>query len=118
MAKLFDLPEEFTQWIVERPQIKDIFESHPPNLLYKMLDTGHRVTIETYNDNQTVTVAITGEFNLVAFERDVFGVLPSNLEECAEPEEDEEVGVTQTEEETEAMLAALREEYRLARTLQ
>ena len=36
--------------------------------------------------------AVTGEFNIVAFERSVFGVDPKDLEECDLPGPDDHVG--------------------------
>ncbi|MFA6036383.1 MAG: hypothetical protein WC759_05525, partial [Candidatus Micrarchaeia archaeon] len=108
MAKLSELSKDWDAWVNKRPAIKDLCTNYPPNLLYRLKSTGQRVTISSYNEAQTLTVSVTGEFNLIDFERDVFGVDPSDLEECELPDEDEELGVTQTPEETLQQINVLR----------
>lgn len=81
------------EWLAERPQvIKDLVARVPPDRLYRLASTGHRVFLYSYSENGTVTVAVTGQFNLVAFERRVFGIRPEELEECDLPGPDEPVG--------------------------
>ena len=94
MAKLkgFD-STEFDKWLADRPQvIKDLAKRFPPNVLYQMKDTGHRVFVRGYSEDGTLIVHIGGQLNRVMFERDVFGVPPEKLEECDFPPEDEPVG--------------------------
>lgn len=99
--------EAWADWVATRPPvIQAMCAKTPPDRLYRMADTGHRVTIYSYNENGTVTVNVTGEFNFVAFERRVFGIDPATLTECDPPVPDELVGsADMTIEEAKAMLA-------------
>lgn len=63
-----------------------------PDTLYRMSSTGHRVYPLSYGEDGTVRVAVTGRFNCLAFEREVFGVNPNDLTECDLPEEGEQLG--------------------------
>jgi len=112
MAILFDLAERepmWSEWLAERPpRIRKMIERYPPNRLYRMAD-GHRVTIESYHDDGTVSVDVSGEFNLVTFERYVFGVNPAELVECDLPDADELVGaLLRDRTQIEAYLASMR----------
>ncbi len=64
-----------------------------PWTLYRMKDTGHRVTLYSFSEDGTVTVNVLGQFNAVAMERRVFGVDPDDLTECDLPAEGEPLGV-------------------------
>lgn len=102
MAILFELNEpEWTEWVNSRPPlVKDIAQKLPPNKLYRLKTTGQRVTMYSISENGTVTVDITGEFNLIDFDRQVFGINPDDLEECDLPKENERLGaIYKTEEE-------------------
>ena len=57
-----------------------------------MKSTGHRVTMYSYSENGTVTVNVTGDYNVVVFERQVFGISPDDLEECDLPAPGEFLG--------------------------
>jgi hypothetical protein len=98
MAKLAELdPVAVEAWLAERPPIiREMVTKRPPNLLYRM-PTGHRVTIYSYSEDGTVSVIVGGQFNLIAFERNVFGVDPDTLVECDLPPADEPVGAMLTE---------------------
>lgn len=90
-------PTGWEEWVDSRPAvIQKMCRSHPPDRLYRM-ESGHRGTIESYNENGTVTVAVTGEYNRVLFPRSVFGIDPSTLVECDLPGPDEDVGDTSAE---------------------
>jgi len=95
MAILYALEEQepyWSEWLVEQPStIRALIARYPPNRLYRMAD-GQRVTIVGYRDDGTVTVDVSGEFNLVTFERCVVGVNPAKLVECDLPDADELVG--------------------------
>lgn len=109
MAKICELDKSFNKWLKSRPKvIKEMATSWPPDRLYRMKSTGQRVFIVSYNEQRTVCVGITGEYNLIDFPREVFGIPIEDLTECDLPGEGEELGVTQTEEETADMLAMLR----------
>lgn len=108
MAVLFEINKaEWLEWLKSRPPVvKEIGERFPPNKLYRMKTTGQRVTMYSINENGTVTVDISGQFNLIDFERRVFGVDPNNLEECDLPASDEPVGTFCNEEQANRLIEA------------
>ena len=88
----------YAAWVAERPPvIRDMIASHPPDRLYRMQSTGHRVTLHSYSEDRTVTVDITGEYNRVVFSRRVFGIPVDDLIECDPPPADEPIGDTARE---------------------
>ena len=96
MAKCKELIDQagWDAWVASRPPvIQELCALLPPDNLYKMKSTGRRVTIVSYAEDRTVTVAVTGDYNLVALERQVFGINPDDLEECDLPGDDEPLGV-------------------------
>lgn len=99
MATLYELNEAaWHAWLAERPDIvRGVAERLPPNRLYRLTTTGQRVTIESYSESGTVTVAVRGEYNLTDFEREVFGVSPDHLVECELPSPDEKIGALITD---------------------
>lgn len=85
--------EEWEKWVSTRPKvIQDMCKKLPPGRLYKMKGTGQKVTIVSYSEDRTVTVSVDGRYNLVTFDRNVFGVDPDSLEECHLPSSDEPIG--------------------------
>lgn len=93
MAKITEIDElAWRRWVNSRPEvIQAMCKSHPPNLLYRM-SSGHRCRIYSYDENGTMTVQVTGKYNIVAFARAVFGIKPEDLVECDLPDDDEIVG--------------------------
>lgn len=93
-------PEElaaWNAWVESRPEnVRDLARRLDPWTLYRLKSSGHRVTIyaiDEHNDEPvTLRVNVTGAFNLVAFERCVFGISPGDLEECELPAADEPLG--------------------------
>lgn len=88
-------------WVAERPEpVRVVAERFEPWSLYRMKEMGHRVTIECFDEPEegpvTVKVRVSGDFNLIAFERVVFGVDPDSLEPCDLPSPDEPLGVALT----------------------
>jgi hypothetical protein len=84
--KFAEISDEGLAWIASRPpEIQAMIRKHPPNLLYRMKSSGHRVTIYSYAEDGTVTVDVTGQYNVVTFSRRVFGVKPDDLTECDGP---------------------------------
>lgn len=80
-----------------------------PWKLYRIKGEGPRMAlIGVWNDG-TCQMAIRGEWNLVAFERNVFGVNPDDLVECELPAPDELLGVTMNDEQTMEAIRKLRE---------
>lgn len=85
--------EVWEPWIASRPAvIREMAAKWPPDRLYRM-PGGQRVFIHSYSEGGTVTVIVSGAFQLVTFERCVFGIDPAGLVECDLPGEDEPVGV-------------------------
>lgn len=87
-------------WIVECPEsirATIVRLRIDPWTLYRLKTTGQRVFILSFFESDTgdkvmCRVAVTGEFNLLTFERSVFGIDPEDLEECDLPEPDEPMG--------------------------
>lgn len=87
----------YREWVAERPpQVKAIAERFDPWTLYWLKSPGQRVTVlgfDEMNDGRVcVRVNVSGRFNALAFERQVFGVDPDDLEECDLPGPDEVLG--------------------------
>lgn len=100
---------EWLKWVKERPEpVKSIAERFDPWSLYRFRDSHQRVTLVSINENGTVTVRVTGEFNIVAFDRDVFGVNPDDLEPSDLPGPDEVLGTMMTPTEVDDNIDALR----------
>ena len=91
--KLLD-KAKWDAWVASRPPvIHELCALLPPDNLYKMKSTGLRVTIVSYEEDRTVTVAVTGDYNLLACSRLVFGINPDDLKECDLPDDDEPLGI-------------------------
>lgn len=84
---------EYQRWLNQRPGfIRTMAKFYPPDRLYRMASTGQRVTIVSYAEDGTVTVDISGKYNGLIFEREVFGIEPADLTECDLPSSAEAVG--------------------------
>jgi hypothetical protein len=90
---------DWKEWVANRPEcIRSMIEKFEftPWKLYKLQPHGHRVTLVSFEEHKdsppTLKVAITAQFNLIVFERGVFGVKPEDLEECDLPSPNEPVG--------------------------
>lgn len=103
MANVEDpTPERQRQWDVwvrERPPaVREVLEKGgvKPWKLYRLKSSGHRVTlcsvVEHEGSPPTFIVDVSGRFNLVAFDRRVFGIQPDDLEECDLPPDDAPLG--------------------------
>ncbi len=97
------------------PNVREVAEKFFPWKVYRMQSTGHRVTIASFNEEKdgkvSLRVNVTGDLNLVMFERTVFGVPPKDLVECEFPAKDERVGVMMTPEQQKAYIAEKRAEF-------
>jgi len=87
---------EYEKWIAARPPaVAAVARRFQPWKLYR-LPSGHRVTVYSFGEKPdgtvTLTVTVSGDFNLVTFERNVFGVNPDNLTECDLPAAGERLG--------------------------
>ena len=80
------------------PRVRAVARRFNPWTVYRLKTTGHRVLIYSFSshdeDPVTLTVGVSALFNLVVFERAVFGIKPEDLEECELPAPDEPVGMT------------------------
>ena len=87
----------FSKWLDSRPEkVRDLILRFPPNKLYRLKSSRHRVTIVAYEERKDGTVGfrvdVRAEFNLLIFERRVFGIDADGLEEAALPRDDELLG--------------------------
>lgn len=93
------------QWLAGRPQvIKDVAAAYPPNRLYRHTPTGQRVFILAYSEDRTVRMAVTGTYNFLSMERQVFGVPVDELVECELPAPGEPLGAVLTPAEVEVAM--------------
>src|SRR5579872_7076548 len=93
----------YRDWVRSRPEhVRVVAERFDPWSLYRLKETGHRVTIYSFSEGKdgrvTLTVNITGQFNAIDFDRRVFGINPDDLEPCELPAEGELVGTMFTDE--------------------
>lgn len=90
--------EEWDEWVKTRPPIvQEMCKKFPPNRLYKLKTSNHRVTLYSFSEDRTITVIVSGEYNAVVFDRKVFGIKPEDLEECDLPDKNEVLGTMLTE---------------------
>lgn len=114
MADWYEMDSEqqasWREWVASRPPVvREMAERFLPNKLYRLTTSNHRVTVCGFGEDGTMTVAVTGQFNRVMFERRVFGIQPEDLEECELPGSDEVLGAVLTErEDIDAHIAELR----------
>ncbi len=116
MARLVDpTPEQeagYRAWVASRPPaVRAVAERFDPWSLYRMKPSGHRVTIASFGEGDhgvTLTVTVSADYNLVMFERQVFGVHPDDLEPCDPPSAEEPVGAMLSQEEAHDNIDALR----------
>jgi len=103
MAKILEMDKKvWDEWVKTRPEIvQDLCERFPPDRLYRINGDGHRVTIHSYSEDGTMTVNVSGEYNSVIFERQVFGIKPDDIKECELPTDNETLGTFFTEEDKE-----------------
>jgi hypothetical protein len=92
------MQDEWSSWVEERPAcVREVARRFAPWKLYRMKDTGHRVLVSAFDESKSsgivsCRVIVSGQFNAVSFERQVFGIDPNNLEECDLPSPSEPVG--------------------------
>ncbi len=94
MAKINEMNQpQWDQWVESRPPVvRDLCRRLPPDRLYRMKSTGQRVTIISYAEEGKVRVLVSGKYNFVCQEREVFGVDPDDMEECDLPAKNEPLG--------------------------
>jgi len=102
--------DAWREWVATRPlSVQALCDRLPPDRLYSLKSSNHKVTIYSYSEDGTVTVNVSGDFNAVIFERQVFGIKPEDLEECDLPPADAILGAVLTDEASiEAVLPLMR----------
>ncbi len=99
----------YRRWVAKLPKgARQVAERFDLWTLYRLKITGQRVTIRAFHDDGSITVNVTGRFNRVAFNRQVFGITADELEECDLPGPDEALGAVITTEEARDNLDVLR----------
>jgi DNA primase large subunit len=103
---------EWNEWVASRPdRVREVAEKFDPWSLYLLKSSGHRVKLHSFQESVkdgsvTITVLVLGQWNKIAFERNVFGIKPDELEPCELPGPEVEVGtVLNTAEEVQAFIA-------------
>ncbi len=99
ILKKYNVAEQrdWDKWVESRPAIiRKMARKFPVNKLYREKTHSLRVIIYSYNEDGTLTVIVSGDYNYVTFEYKVFGVKQDNLEECELPSTDEPLGVRLT----------------------
>ena len=97
------------EWVATRPDVvRKIAERLEPWSLYRLKDTGQRVTLYSISEDGTVTVDITGQYNAMLFDRQVFGINPNDLEPCALPAKHEVTGTMMTADDVDDNIDMLR----------
>jgi hypothetical protein len=106
MANIIEPDEEYMREYEKMFEIlptnqQEVIKKFPPWKLYRLKSTNQRVEILTIGTDKDNTVKfrvdISGKYNMILFDRQVFGIDPDDLEECDLP--DEPVGTLLTEEE-------------------
>jgi hypothetical protein len=101
MARYFEpTPEQeqaWKDWVTALPEpARAVTERFEPWGLYRMTETGHRVTIYSTDEKKDgrirFTVDVSGEFNHVSMNRRVFDVDPDTLVPCELPLPGEKLG--------------------------
>jgi hypothetical protein len=117
MARLMEPTEEqltgYQAWVASRPpNVRAVAERFEPWSLYLHKPTGQRVTVVSFGEQEdgrvTLTMSVSADFNLVMFERQVFGVNPDDLEPCELPSETEATGAILSPEQVDEHIDALR----------
>ena len=100
---------QWAAWVASRPEpVRTIAGKLNPWELYRLKDTGQRVTLQAFSEDGTVRVQVSGQYNLIVYGRDVFGIHPSDLEPCDLPGAEETLGELLTQDEA----LAITDQYR------
>lgn len=117
MAHIYEPTDEMkTHWaefVASRPDaVRKVAEKFNPWTLYRIGEEGNRVTLYSLSEHEdgsvTMTVNVTGQFNFVIHERQVFGINPEDLKECDLPTNDEITGALLSGEQVDENIDALR----------
>jgi len=117
VANIFEPSEEqkmeWAEFVATRPpNVRKIAGTISPWKLYRLKSTGHRVTIYSFDEHKdgtvTCSVVVSGEYNTVLFARRVFGIKPSDLEECDIPTNEQALGEVLSPEQVEGNIDMIR----------
>ena len=117
MTRIIEPSEEqlagYRAWVASRPlNVRAVAERFEPWSLYRIKPDGHRVTVLSFDEHEdgsvTLTVCVSAEFNVVMFERQVFGVKPDDLEPCDIPAPSEPTGAILSSEDVDENIDMLR----------
>jgi hypothetical protein len=101
--------EGYRKWVRRLPKkVRAVAERFDIWTLYRLKSSGSRVMIRSFDCDGTLTVIVSGEFNLTLVEQHVFGVPPDDMEECDLPAAGEALGALMTTEEAVDNLDAMR----------
>lgn len=101
--------KEWNDWVATRPVfIQEMAKKYLPWKLYRMKSTGQRVTPLSFFEDGTLCVSITGEYNALFMDREVFGIKADDLEECELLSPDEVTGTLLSNEEVDDNLDVIR----------
>ena len=77
-----ELLADLEKWLDANSEVRELAERFPFYKLYYLKTANQRVYPIGYSENGTLRVVVLEKFNPgIAFEREVFGILPENLEE-------------------------------------
>ena len=101
------------EWVAERPaNVRAVAERFDPWSLYLMKSSDHIVSVVSFGEADdgevTLTVNVSGDYNVVLFEREVFGVDPDDLVPCDPPAANAATGALLSGDEVDANLDQLR----------
>lgn len=117
MANIYEPTEEqkalYAEFVATRPEaVRLVAERFPPWTLYRIKGSGHRCHVYSFGEAEdgsvSLTVSVTGQFNAVMFDRNVFGISPEDLEECELPSADEATGTLMSPEAVDENIDAMR----------
>jgi len=103
----------WAKWVRSRPAcVRRLAESFNPWTLYRIKSTQQRCTMISFQEAKdgtvTLTVAVTGEYNALLMDRQVFGLSPDDIEETELPDPDEALGTFLCPEQVDENIDALR----------
>jgi len=95
MAEIGPLTKAWVELVDAMPPMaRSYAEQYPPNRLYLHHPTLRRVTIVSYDVDRgmTFTVAVSGKYNSIEYDKTLGGIRPEDLTECDLPAADEVLG--------------------------
>ena len=104
-----EMQDEWNDWVQSRPEpVMSIAKRLEPWSLYFLKPTGQRVVVTSYFEDGTVTVLVSGKFNALLHECEVFGIDPNDLVPCELPAPDDPTGCMMSADDVADNIDALR----------